>query len=105
MRMLHSPLGRLRTVALAEGVSYLVLLFAAMPLKYFFDMPLAVRIVGMAHGVLFILFGAALLAAWSDRRWPIVRPTLVFLASLLPFGAFVMDRSLQREHHALAQER
>ena len=43
------------------------------------------------------LCAPALLAAWSDRRWPIVRPTLVFLASLLPFGAFVMDRSLKKE--------
>jgi integral membrane protein len=101
MKLLASPLGRLRAAALAEGVSYLVLLFAAMPLKYFFGQPLAVRIVGSIHGLLFLVFGAALLAAWHHRRWPLRRATLVFLSSLVPFGAFVMDRSLKREHQTL----
>ena len=103
MRFLDSPLGRLRLAALAEGVSYLVLLFAAMPMKYFFGQPLAVRIVGSLHGLLFIVFAAALLAAWCNRRWSLPRPTLVFLSSLVPFGAFIMDRSLKREHHSLAK--
>jgi integral membrane protein len=101
MKLLASPLGRLRVAALAEGVSYLVLLFAAMPLKYFFGQPLAVRIVGSLHGLLFLVFGAALLAAWHHRRWPLSRATLVFLSSLVPFGAFVMDCSLKREHQTL----
>jgi integral membrane protein len=55
-----SSLRRLRAVALLEGVSYLLLLFVAMPLKYFWEMPLAVRIVGSLHGMLFIVFLAAL---------------------------------------------
>lgn len=101
MNLWRSPLGRLRLAALAEGVSYLVLLFAAMPLKYAFDMPLAVRIVGSIHGALFIAFGASLLAAWACHRWPVSRPALVFLSSLVPFGAFLMDRSLKREQRAL----
>lgn len=101
MNKWHSPLGRLRLTALAEGVSYLVLLFVAMPLKYLFSMPLAVRLVGTAHGLLFIAFGACLLAAWARHRWPVTRPALVLLSSLVPFGAFLMDRSLRREHRAL----
>lgn len=96
----HSPLGRLRLAALAEGVSYLVLLGIAMPLKYAYGLPLAVRLVGSLHGLLFLVFGAALLAAWHNRRWPIQRPAIVFLSSLIPFGAFVMDRSLKREQIA-----
>ena len=101
MNLWHTPLGRLRLAALAEGVSYLVLLFAAMPLKYLFGLPMAVRIVGAAHGALFIVFGICLLAAWARHRWPIARPALVFLSSLVPFGAFLMDRSLKREQQAL----
>jgi len=105
MKILHTPLGRLRVVALAEGVSYLLLLFVAMPLKYVWAMPQAVRIVGMVHGLLFILFGAALLLAWLDRRWALGRATLVFLSSLVPFGTFVMDQSLRREEQGLTPGR
>lgn len=104
MKLLRSPLGRLRLAALAEGVSYLLLLFGAMPLKYFFGQPLAVRIVGSIHGALFVIFAMALLAAWIDRRWSFKRPLLVFVASLLPFGAFVMDRSLQAEQRKLPDD-
>jgi len=96
----QSALGRLRLAALAEGVSYLILLGIAMPLKYAFGLPLAVRLVGSLHGLLFIVFGAALLSAWHSRRWPIRRPVLVFISSLIPFGAFLMDRSLKREQSA-----
>ncbi len=101
MNLTRSPLGRLRLAALAEGVSYLILLFAAMPLKYLLGLPLAVRVVGLIHGLLFIVFGACLLAAWARHRWPVTRPALVLLSSLVPFGAFFMDRSLKREHLAL----
>ncbi|MFN0129126.1 MAG: DUF3817 domain-containing protein [Verrucomicrobiales bacterium] len=101
MKLLRSPLGRLRLAALSEGVSYLLLLFGAMPLKHLYGQPLAVRIVGSIHGALFVVFGTALLAAWIDRRWSIKRPLLVFICSLLPFGAFVMDRSLRAEQRKL----
>jgi integral membrane protein len=103
MNILRTPLGRLRLVAIAEGISYLLLLFVAMPLKYLWAMPQAVRVVGMAHGVLFIAFCGALLLAWSDRRWSFGRATLVFLSSLVPFGTFVMDRSLKREQRGVAR--
>jgi integral membrane protein len=52
----NTLLARFRTVAWIEGLSYVALLFIAMPLKYFADLPLAVRVVGMAHGVLFIAY-------------------------------------------------
>ena len=46
----------LRVVGLLEGLSFLLLLFIAMPMKYMFDNPVLVKYVGMGHGVLFILF-------------------------------------------------
>jgi integral membrane protein len=95
--MLRTPLARFRTVALAEGLSFLTLLFVAMPLKYLADLPLAVRIVGMAHGVLFVLYVLALAEAASDRRWPLTRVLAAFGASLVPFGNFLLERSLRRE--------
>ena len=92
--MWRSPVGRLRIVALCEGWSYVLLLGVAMPLKYGFDLPSAVRGVGMLHGVLFILFAAALLHAHLDRRWGVGFSILVLLSSLVPLGAFWMDKKL-----------
>jgi integral membrane protein len=92
-----TPLRRLRLIAFVEGVSFLVLLFVAMPLKYLADLPLAVRIVGSIHGVLFIAFVAVLIRVSIARAWPLRRSLLAFVASIVPFGTFVLDRSLRRE--------
>jgi integral membrane protein len=90
-------LRQLRLVALAEGASFLALLFIGMPLKYLAGLPLAVRILGSVHGVLFLLFVAALYRAASERGWPLRRSLAAFTASIVPFGTFVFDRSLRRE--------
>ncbi|MGK3983600.1 DUF3817 domain-containing protein [Sorangium sp. So ce136] len=92
-----TALRQLRLVAILEGLSYLLLLFIAMPLKYLAGLPLAVRVVGSAHGLLFVLFLAALLRAAVTRRWSLGRASLAFVSSVVPFGTFVFDRSLQRE--------
>ena len=92
-----TPLQLLRLVALLEGTSFLVLLFIAMPLKYLAGLPLAVRIVGSVHGLLFLMFMAALYRAGSERGWPLRRWVLAFVSSILPFGTFIFDRSLRRE--------
>ena len=92
-----TPLRQLRLVAFLEGMSFLALLFIAMPLKYLADLPLAVRIVGSVHGVLFLIFMAALYRAGSERRWPFRRWLIAFVSSVVPFGTFVFDRSLRRE--------
>ena len=92
-----TALRHLRLVALLEGSSFLVLLFIAMPLKYLAGLPLGVRIVGSAHGLLFLMFMAALYRAARQRRWPLRRTLLAFVSSIVPFGTFVFDRSLRRE--------
>ena len=100
----RSSLGRLRTIGLLEGLSFLVLLGVAMPLKYLAGMPEMVRVVGMAHGVLFILFGLAVVQVAVERRWPPARVALALAASVLPFGPFVLDaRLLRRELEAEAR--
>ena len=93
--MLQSSLGKLRAVALAEGVSYVLLLGIAMPLKYAFDMPLAVRVVGMLHGILFIALVGQLLRSQLTYRWKTSFSAKVFIASLIPLGAFWMDQKLK----------
>lgn len=92
-----TALHQFRVAALLEGWSYLILLFVAMPLKYAAGLPLAVRIVGSVHGFLFLAFIVALYRVILERHWPLRRALRGFLYSLIPFGAFVFDRSLVRE--------
>ena len=92
-----TALQQFRLAALSEGWSYLVLLFVAMPLKYAAGLPMAVRIVGSLHGLLFIVFLMALYRVVRDRNWPFRRAFRAFVCCLIPFGAFVFDRSLRRE--------
>lgn len=92
-----SYLQQLRVVAFLEGLSFVLLLFVAMPLKYYAGLPLAVRLVGSAHGLLFVAFCWALFRAAVACEWPLRRSLVAFVSSLLPFGTFVFDRSLKRE--------
>jgi integral membrane protein len=99
-----TALRHLRVIAFCEGVSFLVLLLVAMPLKYAFGMPAAVRVVGSVHGLLFLLFALALFRVASERHWPARRWLGAFVASLVPGGTFVLDRSLRREEVASTPE-
>ena len=89
--LIKSALGRLRIVAFLEGISYLVLLGIAMPLKYLAGIPQAVRVVGMAHGVLFVLFVLLLIQVAVERNWSFKKSILSFFSSLVPFGTFYAD--------------
>jgi integral membrane protein len=90
-------LNRLRIIGILEGVSFLVLLGIAMPLKYLAGQPQAVKMVGWAHGVLFVAFVAALLHTSILRNWPIGRQIKAFVSALLPFGTFALDTQLRAE--------
>lgn len=89
-------LDRFRYVAVAEGLSYVALLCVAMPLKYLMDMPEAVRVVGWAHGVLFILYLVFGHLAASEQRWTLPFRVWAIGASLIPFATFVLERQLRR---------
>jgi integral membrane protein len=99
--MLRTSIGRLRAVGITEGVSFLVLLGIAMPLKYFAGMPQAVTFAGWLHGMLFIAFCIALTQAHQEAKWGSWRSGTVLIAALLPFGPFVIDGRLRREDQAL----
>lgn len=94
---MSNAIAQLRVVAFLEGVSFVALLFVAMPLKYLGGLPAAVRVTGSLHGLLFVLFCATLFRAALERRWPLKRSLVAFGWSLVPFGTFVLDRSLRRE--------
>ena len=93
--ILHS-IRTLRILGNVEGVSYLLLLGIAMPMKYFFGMPLAVKTVGMAHGVLFIAYCLLLALQMRANKWNLLFGIYLFVATLIPFGTFVTDRKLAK---------
>ena len=97
MSILQTPLGRFRTISAIEGLSYALLVFIAMPLKYGLDLPQMVRILGMAHGVLFVAFVVALVLAMVSQRWPITRAGALLVASMVPLGAVWIERTCAAE--------
>lgn len=97
MSLLSTAVGRLRVVSAVEGLSYALLVFVAMPLKYGLGRPEMVKAMGMAHGVLFVAFSAALVLAWLDRGWRVDRPAGLMAMSLVPLGAIWIERQLQAD--------
>jgi integral membrane protein len=94
--MLSSHIGRMRLISLVEGVSFLVLLGVAMPLKYVMGIPEVVSVVGAAHGVLFILYALAAGALMMALRWSPLWFVGAMVASVVPFGTFYIDARLKR---------
>jgi integral membrane protein len=88
--LIKSPLGRLRLLAIVEGVSYL-LLAITMPLKYQFGLLEPNFFVGMAHGWLFILYILSALQNIVIYQWGFKQSFMVLAASLIPFGTFYLD--------------
>ena len=87
----------LRKAGIAEGISFLVLLCIAMPLKYIFHQPIAVKIFGWIHGILFVSF---LFLAWevkTDRNKSLKWFATAFLAAIIPTGTFFLDKKLKGE--------
>ena len=96
-RHFGSPASHLRSVAFLEGLSYLLLLFVAMPLKYLGDLPIAVSVVGPIHGALFAWLGMLVVGGLTSRGRPMSWSVRIMVAALLPFGMFVIDRGLKAE--------
>ena len=86
-----------RMIALAEGVSFLTLLLIAMPMKYFMGMPEVVRVVGSIHGALFVLYIGLLAAIHFRQRWSVMFSLYAFVASVIPFGTFMLDKHLREK--------
>jgi integral membrane protein len=101
----NTPLGKLRMTGIAEGISFITLLFIAMPLKYMAGNPQFVWYVGWVHGLLFMLFILALINAKINLEWKIGKTLLAFLASLIPFGTFILDKSLRKEEMKLQAQK
>ncbi|MFO1076238.1 MAG: DUF3817 domain-containing protein [Planctomycetota bacterium] len=87
---MQNPVPRLRAITMAEGVSYVVLVAVAMPLKWVWGHPAYVTVFGWIHGVLFAWFAWALMRVYQSAQWPIARLVGVLLAGLVPFVPFFM---------------
>ncbi len=85
---------RLRVTGFIEGLSYLILLLIAMPLKYWADMPEAVRYTGSAHGALFVLYILYVFQAYFQKKMNVKELFVSLLASIIPFGTFYADAKI-----------
>ncbi len=94
-KFFYTNLGRLRLLGILEGLSLLILIFIAMPLKYFFANPFLVKVVGQIHGFLFIGFIFFALFVGIEKKWKFsVITWKVLLGSILPFGTFYVDHKI-----------
>lgn len=84
-------------VALWEAISTIVLFFIAMPLKYFADVPEAVRVVGSIHGFLVVIFVILLLVCWQTFNWKFSKVAKYFVVSLIPVVSFWIERDVKKE--------
>lgn len=96
-----SKIRALRLIGIAEGISFLVLLGIAMPLKYFYGIPEVVKYVGWSHGVLFMLYIPTVFVARRAMNWNFLWVLIALAASLFPIGTFILDRFLVRREREL----
>jgi integral membrane protein len=81
-------------IAVLEGISFILLMFIAMPVKYMLGNPLLVKYVGWAHGLLFVLYMIWLLRAKIEYDWSFKKSAIAVVAALLPFGPFLLKKYL-----------
>ena len=90
--MPKTNLGLLRIIGLLEGISFVLLLLVAMPLKYMLDIPEAVYPTGFAHGLLFSLYVIFVFIVTYQMKWSFSHCMQALIASVIPFGTFVFDK-------------
>jgi len=98
--LLKTDLGRLRIIAILEGISFILLIGIGMPLKYLADIHIVNQVIGMAHGILFLLFVLAVFPVQQLYKWSIITTGLVLISSLLPFGTFIADKKILQKIEA-----
>ncbi|WP_226582106.1 DUF3817 domain-containing protein [Halobacillus litoralis] len=95
--MLKTPIGKLRVMGFLEGMSFLILLFISMPLKYMFDTPEAVSVNGMIHGGLFVVYMLIVAYVTFKVRWSFKWAAGAFIVAFIPFGNFILDHQLKKK--------
>jgi integral membrane protein len=86
-----------RIIAFLEGVSYLLLLFVAVPIKYNLGDPAYVKLLGMPHGLLFMAYLVLAYLLKDDQKWERKTFLIILAASVIPFGTFYIDKKFLRK--------
>ncbi|RZO97254.1 MAG: DUF3817 domain-containing protein [Flavobacteriales bacterium] len=81
----------LRVISYLEGISYILLLFIAVPIKYYANDPSLVKLLGMPHGLLFVAYVILSLVSSKEYRWNSKKTLVVLISSVIPFGTFYVD--------------
>ena len=81
----------LRVISYLEGISYILLLFIAVPIKYYANVPSLVKLLGMPHGLLFVAYVTLSLVSSKEYRWNSKKTLVVLISSVIPFGTFYVD--------------
>ena len=95
--LIDSALGRFRLIGYAEGVSFLLLLCIAMPIKYLAGNPYPVKVGGWIHGILFIQYMYQAYVVKEEYNWEIKRLLLAVIAAFIPFGPFIFHKWLNKQ--------
>lgn len=97
MKFLNTAISRYRFILFLEGFSLILLVFIAMPFKYFLNDPFLVKVIGQVHGILFMLFLYQTIRISIEFEWKFTETTLkVLLSSFIPFASFYVDRRILR---------
>jgi integral membrane protein len=100
IQLLKTNTGRLRIIGFLEGISLLVLMFIAVPLKYYAHQPQLVKMLGPVHGALFLLFVINTISVGVEQQWSFKTTTWkVLLACMVPFGTFYIDKKVLSKMH------
>lgn len=94
MKLINTKTGRFKIIAFLEGVSFLVLLCIAMPLKYIWHEPWLVQQMGMAHGIFFVLYIVSIIQNKIEFAWDTKKTLLAMLLSVVPFGTFYVTAKM-----------
>ncbi len=85
-----------RIISFLEGVSYLLLLFIATPIKYLHGNEAYVKMLGMPHGILFMLYIVLAIVLRKEMKWDSKSFTIILLCAIIPFGTFYVDKKYLR---------
>ena len=89
-----------RIISYLEGISYILLLFIAVPIKYYANDPSLVKLLGMPHGLLFVAYVILSLVSSKKYRWNSKKTLVVLISSVIPFGTFYVDyKYLKTDEH------
>jgi integral membrane protein len=95
IHLLKTNIGRLRIIGYLEGISLLVLIFIAVPMKYYFGNPSLSKIIGPIHGAIFLLFLFNALSVGVEQNWKFKTTTWkIIVACFIPFGTFYIDAKI-----------